>query len=171
MPPCRRTSCVTHLPPTCSIMARTSESCRCCWGTPIYPLRKFILTSRGSACGSCMPAITHAPEPDIAMAKVKHVSETPATQLLKKMGIPYTEHSYQYVDHGGARESARQLGVDLRHEAKTLSMEDERARPQSVIMRGVPEQSTKNLARQSGAKWIEPCKPEVAQRYSGYLVG
>lgn len=118
-----------------------------------------------------MPAITHAREPDIAMAKEKHVSETPATQMLKKMGIPYTEHSYQYVDHGGARESARQLGVDLHQVAKTLIMEDERARPLIVVMHGDLEVSTKNLARQTGAKRIEPCKPEVAQRHSGYLVG
>src|SRR5690606_17213118 len=123
MPPCRRTSCVTHLPPTCSIMARTSESCRCSWDTPTSRLRKFIPTSHGSACGSCIPALTHAPGPDIGMTKEKHVSETPATQMLKKMGIPYTERSYQYVDHGGARESARQLGVDLHQVAKTLIME------------------------------------------------
>ena len=31
--------------------------------------------------------------------------------------------------------------------------------------------STKNLARQIGAKSVEPCAPEVANRHSGYLVG
>ena len=36
------------------------------------------------------------------MAKDKHVSETPATQFLKKHHIPFTEHPYEYVDHGGA---------------------------------------------------------------------
>lgn len=105
------------------------------------------------------------------MAKEKHVSETPATQLLKKLGVPYTEHRYDYVEHGGARESAKQLGVDLHQVAKTLIMEDERARPLVVVMHGDREVSTKNLARQIGAKKVEPCKPEVAQRHSGYLVG
>lgn len=105
------------------------------------------------------------------MAKDKHVSETPATRLLKKLGITYTEHPYDYVDHGGARESARQLGVDLHQVAKTLIMEDEKARPLIVVMHGDREVSTKNLARQTGAKKIEPCTPEVAQRHSGYLVG
>lgn len=105
------------------------------------------------------------------MAKDKHVSETPATQLLKKLKIPYTEHIYEYVDHGGALESARQLGVDPHQVAKTLIMEDERARPLIIIMHGDCEVSTKNLARQTGAKKIEPCKPEVAQRHSGYMVG
>src|SRR5690606_36545495 len=78
---------------------------------------------------------------------------------------------YDYVEHGGARESARQLGVDLHQVAKTLIMEDERGRPLIVIMHGNLEVSTKNLARQIGAKKIEPCKPEVAQRHSGYMVG
>lgn len=109
--------------------------------------------------------------PAPAMAKEKHVSETPATQLLKKQGVPYTEHTYEYVEHGGAMESARQLGVDPRLVAKTLIMEDERARPLIIIMHGDREVSTKNLARQTGAKKIEPCKPEVAQRHSGYMVG
>jgi len=105
------------------------------------------------------------------MVKEKHVSETPATQLLKKMGVPYTGHSYDYIEHGGAMESARQLGVDPHHVAKTLIMEDERARPLIVIMHGDREVSTKNLARQIGAKRIEPCRPDVAQRHSGYMVG
>src|SRR5690606_27422593 len=66
------------------------------------------------------------------MAKDKHVSETPATQLLKKLGIPYTEHPYEYVEHGGALESARQLGVDPHHVAKTLIMEDENGKPLKI---------------------------------------
>lgn len=105
------------------------------------------------------------------MAKAKHVSETPATRMLKKLGIAYTEHTHEYVEHGGAKESARQLGFDLHQIAKTLIMEDEGARPLVVVMHGDREVSTKNLARQIGAKRVEPCKPEVAQRHSGYMVG
>lgn len=86
------------------------------------------------------------------MAKDKHVSETPATQLLKRLRIPYTEHIYQYVEHGGAMESARQLGVDPHQVAKTLVMEDEQAKPLIIIMHGDCEVSTKNLARQIGVK-------------------
>lgn len=105
------------------------------------------------------------------MAKEKHVSETPATQLLKQHRIPYSEHPYEYVDHGGARESARQLGVDPHQVAKTLIMEDENARPLVVVMHGDMEVSTKNLARQIGAKKVGPCSPGTAQRNSGYMVG
>lgn len=105
------------------------------------------------------------------MSKEKHVSETPATQLLKQRRIPYSEHPYEYVEHGGARESARQLGVDPHQVAKTLIMEDEHARPLVVVMHGDMEVSTKNLARQIGAKKVAPCSPETAQRNSGYMVG
>lgn len=105
------------------------------------------------------------------MAKDKHVSETPATQFLKKNKIAYSEHPYDYVDHGGATEAAKQLGLDLHQVAKTLIMEDENARPLIVVMHGDCEVSTKNLARQIGAKKVGPCTPDTAQKHSGYLVG
>jgi Cys-tRNA(Pro) deacylase len=103
--------------------------------------------------------------------KDKHVSETPATQMLRGAGIAFTEHPYDYVDHGGTAESAKQLGVDEHSVVKTLVMQDEKAQPLIVLMHGDCQVSTKNLAREIGAKSVEPCKPEVAQRHSGYLVG
>jgi Cys-tRNA(Pro) deacylase len=103
--------------------------------------------------------------------KDKHVSETPATAWLKARGVAYTEHPYDYVEHGGTAESARQLGVDEHAVIKTLVMQDERAEPLVVLMHGDRQVSTKNLARAIGAKSVEPCKPEVAQRHSGYLIG
>jgi Cys-tRNA(Pro) deacylase len=105
------------------------------------------------------------------MSKSRHVSETPATQFLRRHGVAFGEHPYDYVDHGGTAESARQLGVDEHHVVKTLVMEDEHARPLIVLMHGDRTVSTKNLARQIGAKRVEPCKPEVASRHSGYLIG
>ena len=103
--------------------------------------------------------------------KDRHVSETPATAWLKARGVAYTEHPYDYVEHGGTAESARQLGVDEHAVIKTLVMQDEHAEPLIVLMHGDRQVSTKNLARAIGAKSVEPCKPEVAQRHSGYLVG
>uniref|UniRef100_UPI0033422A16 aminoacyl-tRNA deacylase n=1 Tax=Castellaniella defragrans TaxID=75697 RepID=UPI0033422A16 len=105
------------------------------------------------------------------MSKNRHTSETPATHWLRQQRIPFGEHPYDYVDRGGARESARQLGVPLHQVAKTLIMEDEQARPLIVIMHGDCEVSTKNLARQTGVKRIAPCTPDTAQRHSGYQVG
>ncbi|MCU0929215.1 MAG: Cys-tRNA(Pro) deacylase [Burkholderiaceae bacterium] len=103
--------------------------------------------------------------------KDKHVSETPATAMLRAAGVAFTEHPYDYVEHGGAAESSRQLGVPLHEVVKTLVMQDERAQPLVVLMHGDREVSTKNLARAIGCKSVEPCKPDVAQRHSGYLVG
>jgi len=100
-----------------------------------------------------------------------HVSETPATQFLRRHGVAFTEHPYEYVEHGGTAESARQLGMDEHTVVKTLVMQDQDARPLIVLMHGDCKVSTKNLARQIGAKSVEPCKPEVANRHSGYLVG
>ncbi|RAB02119.1 Cys-tRNA(Pro) deacylase [Burkholderia multivorans] len=105
------------------------------------------------------------------MSKSRHVSETPATQLLRRHGVAFGEHPYAYVEHGGTGESARQLGLDEHIVVKTLVMEDEHAKPLIVLMHGDRTVSTKNLARQIGAKRVEPCKPEVANRHSGYLVG
>jgi Cys-tRNA(Pro) deacylase len=100
-----------------------------------------------------------------------HVSETPATRLLRASGVGFSEHPYDYVEHGGTAESARQLGVPEHEVVKTLVMQDEAARPLVVLMHGDREVSLKNLARQIGCKKVEPCKPDVAQRHSGYFVG
>ncbi|MDO9314034.1 MAG: Cys-tRNA(Pro) deacylase [Burkholderiaceae bacterium] len=105
------------------------------------------------------------------MSRKDHASETPATQLLKRRAVIYSEHLYDYVENGGTAESARQLGVDEHHVVKTLIMEDDTAQPLVVLMHGDLQVSTKNLARQIGAKKVQNCKPEVAQRHSGYLVG
>jgi Cys-tRNA(Pro) deacylase len=101
----------------------------------------------------------------------RHVSETPATAALRAARIAFTEHPYDYVDHGGTAESARQLGLEEHAVIKTLVMQDESARPLIVLMHGDRSVSTKNLARQTGRKSISPCAPDVAQRHSGYLVG
>ncbi len=101
----------------------------------------------------------------------KHVSETPATQLLKAHKVAFTEHPYDYLEHGGALHSAEVLGFDPFMVVKTLVMQDQDAKPLVVLMHGNRKVSTKNLARQIGAKSVEPCAPEVANRHSGYLVG
>lgn len=91
--------------------------------------------------------------------------------FLKTHGVAYTEHEYAYVEHGGTRVSAQALGVPEHQIVKTLVMQDEAAKPLIVLMHGDCKVSTKNLARQVGVKRIEPCRPEVAQRHSGYQVG
>ena len=105
------------------------------------------------------------------MSKKDHVSETPATALLKANKVVFTEHPYEYLEHGGAQHSALVLGLDPFTVVKTLVMQDQDTKPLLVLMHGNRKVSTKNLARQIGAKSVEPCKPEVANKHSGYLVG
>ena len=103
--------------------------------------------------------------------KSAHVSETPATQRLRRAGIAFSEHVYDYVEHGGTAESARQLGVDEHAIVKTLVMQDEKGEPLVVLMHGDRQVSTKQLAREIGRKSVAPCTPEAAERASGYQVG
>ncbi|HEY2188538.1 MAG TPA: Cys-tRNA(Pro) deacylase [Caldimonas sp.] len=106
------------------------------------------------------------------MAKrTAHVSETPATHWLRRRGVAFSEHVYDYVEHGGTAESARQLGVDEHAVVKTLVMQNEKREPLVVLMHGDRQVSTKNLARAIAAKSVEPCTPEAAERASGYQVG
>ncbi len=101
----------------------------------------------------------------------EHIPSTPATRLLRQHDVSFTPHHYRYEEHGGTRVSARELNVDEHAVVKTLVMEDERGEPLVVLMHGDREVSTKQLARLIGAKSVAPCKPEVANRHSGYLVG
>lgn len=105
------------------------------------------------------------------MARRDHVSETPATQFLRAHKVAFLEHVYDYLEHGGAMHSAEVLGVDPFAVVKTLVMQDDQARPLLVLMHGNRKVSTKNLARQINVKSVEPCRPEVANKHSGYLVG
>lgn len=105
------------------------------------------------------------------MAKKEHISETPATQFLRRKDIAFSEHRYDYEEHGGTTVSAQKLGVNEHSIVKTLVMQDEAAKPLLVLMHGDRKVSTKNLARQIGCKSVEPCKPEVANRHSGFLIG
>jgi Cys-tRNA(Pro) deacylase len=96
---------------------------------------------------------------------------TPATEMLEEHGVPYTVHQYEYVEHGGTAVSSESLGVPEHEVVKTLVMQDEEKKPLLVLMHGDRKVATKDLARQIGRKRIEPCRPEVAQRHTGYQVG
>lgn len=96
---------------------------------------------------------------------------TPAVRFLREKKIEFVPHLYEYVDKGGTRESAKQLGVDEHAVVKTLVFETNERKPLIVLMHGDRQVSTKNLARFIGVKTIEPAKPERASKLTGYLVG
>lgn len=101
----------------------------------------------------------------------KAAPSTAAVRMLRAHGVSFTEHLYRYVEHGGTAASAQALGVDEHSVVKTLVFEDDRAEPLLVLMHGDREVSLRGLARQAGRRSVVPCRPEVAQRHSGYLVG
>ena len=96
---------------------------------------------------------------------------TPAVRFLRERKVEFSEHPYQYVEHGGTETFAKQYHVDEHMVVKTLIMEDEDKRPLVVLMHGDREVSTKELARVMGVKKVGPCTPETAQKHSGYMVG
>ncbi len=100
-----------------------------------------------------------------------HAPETPATQFLRQHRTAFSPHLYDYVEHGGTAVSAASLNVDEHAVVKTLVFQDEHAKPLIVLMHGDCKVSAKELARQAGVKKVEPCKPEVVQRHTGYMVG
>ena len=99
------------------------------------------------------------------------MSATPAIHTLRAQKVAFSEHEYRYEERGGTAVSSRELGVDEHSVIKTLVMEDENKNPLIVLMHGDREVSTKNLARQIGAKTVSSCAPDVAQRHTGYMVG
>jgi Cys-tRNA(Pro) deacylase len=105
------------------------------------------------------------------LARIAHVSETPATRMLRARGVDFTAHPYSYQEHGGTAHSAAALGLDEYQVVKTLIMEDESAEPLIVLMHGTHRVLTKELARALGAKRIAPCAPATAERHTGYLIG
>jgi Cys-tRNA(Pro) deacylase len=96
---------------------------------------------------------------------------TPAVRFLRERKVEFSEHPYQYVEHGGTSTFAKQYHVDEHMVVKTLIMEDENKKPLVVLMHGDREVSTKELARTMGVKKVAPCTPQTAQKHSGYMVG
>lgn len=96
---------------------------------------------------------------------------TLATRELQKHQVKYTPFLFTYQEKGGTSHSSQELGVSEHIVIKTLIMETEDKSPLIVLMHGDLQVSTKQLARHLGVKTISPCKPEVADRHSGYQVG
>jgi Cys-tRNA(Pro) deacylase len=96
---------------------------------------------------------------------------TPAVRALREKRVDFEPHLYTYEERGGTRHSAESLGVDEHAIVKTLVMETDERKPLIVLMHGDREVSTKQLAREIGAKSVVPCKSDVAQKHTGYLVG
>src|SRR6187399_2007833 len=96
---------------------------------------------------------------------------TQAVRFLRDKKIEFIPRLYDYVEKGGTRESAKQLGIDEHAVVKTLVFKTNEKRPLIVLMHGDLQVSAKNLARHIGVKSVEPATPERATKWTGYLVG
>ena len=96
---------------------------------------------------------------------------TQALRVLRAAGVEFETHEYAYVEKGGTAASSAALGLSEHQVIKTLVLEDDTKEPLIALMHGDKQVSTRNLARQIGMRSVQPCKPEVADRHSGYQVG
>ena len=96
---------------------------------------------------------------------------TPAVHYLHAQKVDFVPHLYPWEEHGGTDRAAAMLGVDEHIVIKTLVMQTDPRHALLILMHGDCEVSTKELARAVGAKHVEPCETEVAQKHTGYLVG
>ncbi len=104
------------------------------------------------------------------MAKPEYPVTT-AIRVLREKKIDFQPHLYAYEEHGGTNLSAIALKVPEHEVVKTLVMQTEEKKPLFVLMHGDREVSTKQLARVTGAKRVEPCDEATAQRHTGYQFG
>ncbi|MBX3300079.1 MAG: aminoacyl-tRNA deacylase [Acidobacteria bacterium] len=96
---------------------------------------------------------------------------TAAVRSLRGKKVEFVPHLYDYVEKGGTRESAKQLGVDEHAIIKTLVFETNEKKPLIVLMHGDREVSTKNLARHLQLKSVEPASADRATKWTGYQFG
>ena len=100
---------------------------------------------------------------------------TAAVRALRAAGVEFVPHVYDYVERGGTRHSAEALGVDEHRVVKTLVMEargrDGQPQPLIVLMHGDREVSTRELARQIGAREVTPASPAAVEKQTGYVPG
>jgi Cys-tRNA(Pro) deacylase len=96
---------------------------------------------------------------------------TPAIRVLRQHKVDFAPRVFEYVEKGGTRHSAQELGVEEHAVIKTLVFETNEKKPLIVLMHGDLQVSTKNLARFMGVKSVAPVSPERANKLTGYLVG
>ena len=107
--------------------------------------------------------------------KAPAVPVTSAVRALRAAGVAFTPHAYAYVERGGSRHSAEALGVPEHSVVKTLCMEargrGSAPEPLLVLMHGDREVSTRELARQIGAREVVPASLAAVEKHTGYVPG
>lgn len=97
---------------------------------------------------------------------------TPATQMLKKRKIAFTQHEYEHDPscQNFGQEAADKLGLAPEQVFKTLLVTDDK----NVFVAIVPVTGKLNLKRTAAAlkvKKLRMTEPKDAERLTGYIVG
>lgn len=96
---------------------------------------------------------------------------TPAIRCLRQHQADFEPLLYDYQERGGTAHSSAQLGWDEHAVIKTLVLRRDDASALLMLMHGDCEVSLRGLGRIIGAKSVETCTPELANRLTGYQVG
>ena len=96
---------------------------------------------------------------------------TSAIRFLREKKITFVPFLYRYEEHGGTHQFAAEFNVPNHQVIKTLVFETDQKKPLLVLMHGDREVSSKQLARNIGAKQVIPCDANTAQRHTGYQFG
>lgn len=97
---------------------------------------------------------------------------TPATLALRKAGVAFTLHTYDYDPEAGrvGLQAAESLGADPARVLKTLMAQVD-GRPVCAVLASDQEVAMKKLAAAFGGKAAAMMKPADAERITGYRVG
>lgn len=97
---------------------------------------------------------------------------TPATLALRKAGVAFTLHAYDYDPDAGrvGLQAAQSLGADPARVLKTLMAQVD-GKPVCAVLASDQEVSMKRLAAVFGGKAAAMMKPADAERLTGYRVG
>ena len=96
---------------------------------------------------------------------------TAAIRVLRQARVDFSVRQYPYRPHGGAVHAAECLKLSPHRVIKTLVMRRKNGDALLILMHGGTAVSTRALARQIGARKIQPCEPALAEKLTGYPVG
>ena len=98
--------------------------------------------------------------------------EAPAIRILEEAGEDVGRLEYRFVERGGTKDAARQLGLCEHDIVKSLVFDDGKGgQAVMALMHGDERVSLHKLQRLSGVPHLQPSSPENAERLTGYKPG
>ena len=96
--------------------------------------------------------------------------EAPAIRILEEAGEDVGRLEYRFVERGGTKDAARQLGLCEHDIVKSLVFDDGKGgQAVMALMHGDERVSLHKLQRLSGVPHLQPSSPENAERLAAQL--